>query len=517
MPLSLLLERAAARFGDRVAVEGPDGTRTFAGLADRVSRLASALLALGLRPGERVLELQPNGCGSIESDLALAWAGLVRVPLNPRLGPREWEGIAGDCGARALLYDAAFAAETGALRDGLDVTVASGERGSGREHSREDLIRDAQPGLPRFASSLDDLAGLAYSSGTTGRPKGAMRTHRNRIAAALAMTQEVLGGPPGPDAVFLHAGPVIHTSGLFVLPFLMSGARQLLLGHAGAAEIAGTVRARGVTHTALVPTMIARLLDLPDAGPLASLRMLAYAGAPMPEAHIRRAAEALTPRLVQYYGLVEAMPPLTVLDEADHARGLRDRPDLLRSAGRPCLAVELRVVDGDGVPVGAGVDGEVEVRGDPVMPGYWRAAGREDLGKAVAGGWLRTGDIGRLGDGGRLWLTDRKNDMIITGGYNVYPREIEDVVTGLGGVAQAAAVGLPDPGWGQRVAVAYTCAPGYAVGPEEVLARCRAALPSHKRPKQARHVPVLPLNATGKISRRDVVRLLTEGPGGGTG
>ncbi|MCT9930738.1 AMP-binding protein [Planotetraspora sp. A-T 1434] len=505
MPVSLLVERAAARYGGRVALEGPDGRLTFAQLDDRVTRLARGLLGLGLRPGDRVLELQPNGCGAVESDLALAAAGLVRVPLNPRLDPREWEAIADDSGARALIYDASFTETTEALRSGLGAgfTVVTGD-GPGRP--REELINDSPPNRLRLDHAADDLVGLAYSSGTTGRPKGAMRTQRNRIASALAMTHEVLGGRPRPDSAFLHAGPVIHTSGLFVLPFLVAGARQVLLEHADAATLVETIEAHGITHTALVPTMISRLLAVPgvERARLASLRMLAYAGAPMPERHIRQAAELLTPHLVQYYGLVEAMPPLTVLDEADHARGLDEWPELLRSAGRTCLAVGLRIVDGDGAVLPEGETGEVEVRGDPVMPGYWNAERRDDLGKALTGGWLRTGDIGRLGPGGHLWLTDRKNDMIITGGYNVYPREVEEVVSGIEGVGAAAVVGLPDADWGQRIVVAYTG----QVDPGDVLARCRTALPPHKRPKQAYLYPALPLNATGKISRRDVVEML---------
>jgi acyl-CoA synthetase (AMP-forming)/AMP-acid ligase II len=262
--------------------------------------------------------------------------------------------------------------------------------------------------------------------------------------------------------------------------------------------------------------MVGRLAEAADAPPT-SLRMLAYAGAPMPADHIRRASERLTPQLVQYYGLVEAMPPLTVLDRADHARGLAGEPDLLTSAGRICPAIDLRVVDDAGRPVPDGEPGEVVVGGDPVTPGYFNAAGRTDLGKTFIGGRLRTGDVGRLGDGGRLWLTDRRNDMIITGGYNVYPREIEDVITRVDGIADAAVVGLADPQWGQRITAAYTCSPGRRVEPEEVLRHCRAALPAHKRPKSVHPMDSLPLNATGKISRREVLRLLEDlgAPGAG--
>ncbi|GAA0954886.1 class I adenylate-forming enzyme family protein [Actinocorallia libanotica] len=501
MTIGLLARRAAARFGDRPAVIAADGTRTFSELTDRADRLAHGLLALGLRPGERVLELLPNGCALVESDLALAMAGLVRVPLNPRLGPPEWERIADDCGAGALIYDARFHAETEALRSGLghERTVVLGD-GPGRRWA--ELVLNAAPSQTP-AVRIDDLAGLAYSSGTTGRPKGARRTHRNRIASAMAMTHEVLGGPPAADAVYLHAGPAIHTSGLFVLPFLMAGAPQVMLDHADAPQVLEAIDRHQVTHTALVPTMVDRLAQAATAPP-ASLRMLAYAGSPMPAEHIRRAGERLTPHLVQYYGLVEAMPPLTVLDAADHARGLADQPQLLTSAGRICLAVDLQVVDDDGHPLPDGETGEILVSGDPVTTGYYNAESREDLGKSFLDGRLRTGDVGRVGEGGRLWLTDRRNDMIITGGYNVYPREVEEAISGLPGIAHVAVVGLPDERWGQRITAAYTCLPGHDVRPEELLAHCRGALPSHKCPKAVHQVSELPLNATGKIHRREV-------------
>ncbi|MGH3341708.1 MAG: class I adenylate-forming enzyme family protein, partial [Carbonactinosporaceae bacterium] len=360
------------------------------------------------------------------------------------------------------------------------------------------------------------LCGLHYSSGTTGAPKGARRTHRNWFANVVNMTCDVLGGPPGPADVYAHAGPITHTSGLFLLPFLAAGATQLVMPSFDAEAFVDAVEHRGVTHTAMVPTMVARLLALPgaDRDRLAGLKMLGYAGAPMPPEQIRQAHERLTPHLVQYYGLVEAIPPVTVLDAADHQRGLAGEPELLTSAGRPALGVELAVVDEDGCPVPAGEVGEVVTRGDHVMPGYWRADRRSDPdqdpgrepgrepGKSVEDGWLRTGDLGHLDSAGRLWLVDRKGDMIISGGYNIYPREVEDIVAGVPGVAEVAVVGVDDPEWGQRVTALYTVHEGAAVTPDQILARCRAELASYKKPKDVRQVDAFPLNSTGKIAKK---------------
>ncbi len=505
MDVGTLVTRAARRFADRIATDGPDGTQTFAELGERVVRLANGLLGLGLRPGDRVLDLQSNSTTYLETDLAIRSAGLVRCALNYRLHTSDWERIAEDSGASALVYDARFADRTEALRDQLDHVVVVGD-GPGRPY--DDLVdkgtlRALEPVPP------DALCGLHYSSGTTGHPKGAQRTHRNWFASVVNMTQDVLGGVPGSDDTYVHAGPITHTSGLFVLPFLVAGCRQIILPGWDPQSFVEAVAERGATHTAVVPTMVSRLLAVPgvDRETFAGLRMLGYAGAPMPPEQMRQAYERITPHLVQYYGLVEAIPPVTVLDAADHERGLRAEPELLTSAGRSALGVEIRVVDEEGRPLPDGETGEVVTRGDHVMRGYWNAENRDDLSKSVVDGWLHTGDLGRLGADGHLWLVDRVGDMIISGGYNIYPREVEEVVAEVPGVAEVAVVGVADPDWGQRV-VALVTTPTAASDSdrkalqESVLAHCRARMASYKKPKEVRVVPEFPLNSTGKIAKR---------------
>lgn len=513
MDIGTMVSRAGARFGDRVAVEGADAAdasdrRTFAQLADRVSRIAHGLLALGLEPGDRVLDLQSNSTAYLETDLAIRAAGLVRVALNYRLHPSDWQRIASDCSARGLVYHERFADDIAPVREQVPHVVVVGD---GPETSLEALAGDASPGRDNHRASgrplpvrhPDDLCGLHYSSGTTGHPKGAQRTHRNWFASVVNMTHDVLGGPPGPDDCYVHAGPVTHTSGLFVLPFLVAGARQIVLPTWDPQTFLEAVQERGATHTALVPTMVARLLSHgATREDLAGLKMLGYAGAPMPPEQMRRAHEELTPHLVQYYGLVEAIPPVTVLDAADHARGLADRPELLTSAGRPALGVELAVVDEDGRPVAPGEVGEVVTRGDHVMAGYYNAEARSDLSKAVVDGWLHTGDLGRLSEDGHLWLIDRKGDMIISGGYNIYPREVEEVIAEVPEVGEVAVVGVADADWGQRVVALVTARAGAEVDPERVREHCAARMASYKKPKEVRVVGEFPLNSTGKIAKK---------------
>lgn len=501
MDVGQLVARAALRFGDRVAVEGPERTLTFAQLGDRNVRLANGLRALGLEDGDRVLDLQSNSTTYLETDLAIRAAGLVRVALNYRLHPSDWERIADDSAAVALIYDGRFAEQTEALRSGLgDSRVVVVGNGPGTAYDQ--LMETPATAPPRV--DADALCGLHYSSGTTGHPKGAQRTHRNWMACLVNMTHDVLGGPPGARDVYAHAGPITHTSGLFVLPFLAAGARQLVMPTWDPEAFADAVEHRGVTHTAMVPTMVARLLARPDVDRtrMAGLRMLGYAGAPMPPEQMRRAHDQLTSNLVQYYGLVEAIPPVTLLDAADHERGLAGEPELLTSAGRPALGVELDVVDEDGRSMPAGEIGEVVTRGDHVMRGYWNAASRADLGKSVVDGWLHTGDLGRLDAEGRLYLVDRKGDMIISGGYNIYPREVEDVIAEVPGVAEVAVLGIGDPDWGQRVTALYTVHDGVAVSDDVVMEHCAARLASYKKPKELRRVDAFPLNANGKIAKK---------------
>ncbi len=498
MDIGTLVARAASRFGPRIAVEGPEATRTFAELGERVVRIANALAALGLQPGDRVLDLQTNSTTYLETDLAIRAGGFIRAALNYRLHPSDWERIARDSGARALIYDGSFADQTQQLRAEIEHVVVVGE---GPGLRLEDLIANA-PTTALPVRDPDTLCGLHYSSGTTGHPKGAQRTHRNWMASVVNMTHDVLGGVPGEHDTYVHAGPITHTSGLFVLPFLVAGARQIVLPHWDPANFIDAVARRGATHTAMVPTMVARLLAVPDIAPLAGLKMLGYAGAPMPPEQMRQAAERLTPNLVQYYGLVEAIPPVTLLDETMHARGLSGEPDLLTSAGRTALGVEIAVVDETGKRVPTGEPGEIITRGDHVMAGYWNSETRTDLGKSVVDGWLHTGDLGRIDAEGNLWLMDRKRDMIISGGYNIYPREIEDVVAAIPGVAEVAVLGMPDADWGQRVVAVVTAEPGHTIDPAAVIEHCRAQMASYKKPKEVRVIDAFPLNATGKIAKR---------------
>jgi acyl-CoA synthetase (AMP-forming)/AMP-acid ligase II len=511
MFVASMLRRSAAAWPDRVAIVDGERRVTYRELADRVARLATGLRALGLEPGDRVVDLQYNAATYIETDLACAVARLVRVPVNTRLTVDEWRYIVDDCGARAIVHGAEFtdvAVElaSGAGEPPLRIAVGGGPPGLGYE----ELIERAAPGAEGLTGRPGDIVSLNYSSGTTGRPKGCIRTSRNRFASTVDILTSLFDGRLGAGDVFLHAGPITHASGLFVLPHLAVGATQVVLPRFDAELAVAAMEAHGVTGTVLVPTMLERvvavLADRGEPEPLPALRRVLYAGAPMRPERIAAANAVLGDRLVQFYGLVEAIPPLTVLGRADHAE-----PALLSSAGRPVLGVAVTVTGPDGEPVPMGEVGELAIGGDHVMDGYWDNP--DSTVKAVVDGWLRTGDMARLDERGYVFLVDRKADMIITGGYNVMPREVELVIAEDPAVAEAAVVGLPDPDWGEAVTAFVVAAPGASVDVERLRDLCAARLSGFKKPKRIVVVDDLPRSSTGKVARGALKRSEVGSPG----
>ena len=350
---------------------------------------------------------------------------------------------------------------------------------------------------------------MNYSSGTTGNPKGAIRTHRNRLASLGNIVTDIFGRTLNESDCWVHAGPVTHTSGLFVLPYFAFGAKQIVQAKYEPESLVEAIQHRGANATALVPTMVARLLSMEDMTreKMSNLKMLGYAGAPMPPEQIRQCYDRITKNMVQYYGLVEAIPPVTVLSAADHELGLFKDPEILTSAGNPCTTVEIRIVDEAGKDVPQGEIGEVITRGDHVMRGYYGAAGNDPtVTKAVRDGWLHTGDLGRLDLENRLFLVDRKGDMIISGGYNIYPREIEDVIAEVSDISEVAVMGVFDAEWGQRVVAMVTLAPNANTKGDElvskVLEHCKSRMATYKKPKEVLIVDAFPLNSTGKIAKK---------------
>ncbi len=497
MNLAGLLDRAGRVAGDRPALfVGRRAVATHAGLAAQVRAMAGGLRdRLGLAPGDRVALLMANGPDYLPALFACWQAGLVAVPVNAKLHPREVAYILDNAGARLLLATpdlaGTAAAAVATLSPAPEVIEAGGRDWRGLEACAE---------LPPHPAAPEDPAWLFYTSGTTGRPKGAVLTHRNLLAMTLGYLAEV--DPTGPQDAVLHAAPMSHGSGLYALPHVAAMAAQITPESGGfdPAEIAGLLaHHRGVSLFA-APTMLNRLVRWPGIGgtALPGLRSIVYGGGPMYLADCRRALEVLGPRLVQIYGQGESPMTITVLPrhlhaQADHPRFL----ERLASVGHAQAGIALRVVAPDGTALPPGATGEVILRGDSVMAGYWRnpAATAESL----RAGWLHTGDLGSLDEEGFLTLRDRSKDLIISGGSNIYPREVEEVLLQHADVAEVSVIGRPHADWGEEVVAFVVAAPGATADPAALDAFCLDRIARFKRPKEYRIVAALPKNNYGKV------------------
>ena len=442
---------------------------------------------LGLTPGERVAIAAKNTPAYLELLYGIWHAGLAAVPANAKLHGAELGYILEHCGARVC-----FASQ------GLDAEIAPHAPKSlehlitvGGADYEKLFTADPVTLVPRAA---DDLAWLFYTSGTTGRPKGAMLTHRNLVQASLAYLAEVDSVSPG-DAV-LHAAPMSHGSGVYIMPHVARLGVQVIPESGGfePEEIVALFNAWPRLSMFAAPTMIKRLVACPAECNAENIRTLIWGGAPMYVEDALAALDRFGPRLAQIYGQGEAPMTITTLSKEDIADRQHPRwRERLGSAGKPYANVEVVVADAQDKPVARGEAGEILVRGDVIMAGYWR--NDEASAASLRGGWLHTGDVGIFDQEGYLHLKDRSKDLIISGGSNIYPREVEEVLLTHGKVREVSVIGRPDREWGE-VVVAYVV--GEAT-PKELDALCLAHIARFKRPKDYVFVDTLPKNNYGKI------------------
>ena len=496
MNIAGLLDDGIARAGSRLALAQGSRALTYPELGDRVTRLAAGLSRLGLRRADRIVLLMPNRPELVESLWAAFHGGFVAVPANWHLHPDEVGYIVRHCGAAAIVVSDETAAATRGLPDEVRIVRVARADGSDSGLDYEDVL--APEPSPAVDTAPDDPAWLFYTSGTTGRPKGATLTHRNLAAMTAAYHRDLDLVAEGSS--YLHAAPLTHGSGLYLVPSTARGATQVIAPGTSfsARGFVDLIEAWQVTHaTFLAPTMLRRVVDEARGRALPSLRSVVVGGAPLYQEDLRAAVDVLGPIVTQMYGQGEAPMTITVMPAAEAL----DHPG---SCGRPFRLVTVRIANPDGAagdPVPDGVGGEVLVRGDVVMRGYWDNP--EATAATLAGGWLHTGDIGHF-EGGYLHLTDRAKDVIITGGSNVYPREVEEVLLTHPSVAEAAVIGVPDPEWGESVRAFVVAAD---VTPGELISHCRDRLASFKKPREVILVPDLPKNAAGKILKRELRRL----------
>ncbi len=521
MNLAHALERTSRHRPEEKALSGRgvEGGRTYAELAERVERLASGFDRFDVERGDRVAILMKNHAAFIETSFALYRIGAVKVPLNSMLTPSEHGMLASDADVDALVVETPFLDHCGSMETTFETVIAVGNRdGNGeatlpfasRTVDYEDLIAETEPGAGIADVSLDDPCAIMYTSGTTGRPKGVQHTHGTWLSTALGL-ESVLEQSAGD--VTLHAAPLTHGSGFLVESTVLSGGRNHLSDGFEPERFLETVERVGVNTVFVAPTMIYKLLDNYDGGDrydTESLRSIYYAGSPMTAARIEEGIEKLGNVFVQSYGQMECPMLVTVLDREDHRRATETETEThrerLQSAGREVEIAHLRVVDENGESVPTGDVGEVVVRGPHVTPGYLNRP--DATADAFSGGWLHTGDMGRVDEAGYLYILDRKKDMIITGGMNVFPREIEEVVVEHRSVSNAAVIGVPDEYWGEKVTALVEPRPDETVEEgslvEEIRERCAKRLAAYKKPKTIEIVDELPRNSYGKVLKTEL-------------
>lgn len=508
MDLAHLLFRSAQRHPDRpLWVATHRNTVTYAEGAARVASLASAINRR-TEQRSRVVILTTNRYEGMESYFAAIAAGCAAVTLNPRGHVDDYRHAIADSTASIVIVDTALVDRLAGLHDEFPAVkhwVAFGGTDEGYE-SWEEWVASESPNRPELSIEPDDPAWLFYTSGTTGKPKGAIESHRN----LLAMTQHFLlelGSDLAPTDVILHLAPISHGSTSVGMPHIAVGAAHAFPESLSfePASVFATIEKLGVTATMLAPTMIRMLLDSPDveAYDLSSLKSIVYGAAPMPVKDLEEALHVFGPVFVQFYGQAEAAATITCLPKSEHR--LDGDPATLKrlgSAGRETMATQIRILDPEGNAVAAGETGEICVRGELVMPGYWNRP--EATAEAIRDGWLHTGDAGYLDEAGYLFITDRIKDMIISGGSNIYAKEVEDVLGKLPGVHEVAIIGLPDPKWGEVVAAVIVRDSDSELTEEDVVSFARANMASYKKPHHVWFTEKLPTSAYGKVLKRDL-------------
>jgi long-chain acyl-CoA synthetase len=486
------LTETARRHAARVAVRVDNAAMTYRGLDEASARVAGLLRERGLSSGDRVGIMMPNVAEVPVVYYGVLRAGGVVVPMNPLLQAREVAYYLGDSGAGLIFAWHAFAdqARSGAEQAGADLIVVD-------EVAFPDLLASAAPDDQVVTRDDEDTAVILYTSGTTGHPKGAELTHGNLISNTEVSRADIVRA--GPDDVIFGGLPLFHVFGQTVAlnVAVASGACLTLLPRFDAEHALRIIARHRVTVFEGVPTMYVALLHQPDRAnyDTSALRMCISGGAALPVEVLRGFEEAFGVPVLEGYGLSETSPVASF----NHP-GRERKPG---SIGTPVRDVRMRVVDRDDNEVAQGEVGEIVIRGPNVMKGYWKRA--EATAEAVRDGWFHSGDLARVDEDGYFYIVDRKKDLIIRGGYNVYPREIEEVLYEHPAVAEAAVIGLPHPALGEEVGAAVALKPGAVIGPEELRDYVKGQVAAYKYPRRVWIVDVLPKGPTGKIQKRDIV------------
>lgn len=504
MHLSHLFQRAVREYADRPALtQGAGPHFSYEALNRRVSALAGWLRSdLGLQPGGRVTLVLKNCLQYAEAQLAIWHAGLCAVPVNSKLHPNELEYVLRDSGSSACLSAGELYRElqpVAARMDGLQlIDVAS---------AQYQRALDCAP-IPAVEGDGTDNAWLFYTSGTTGRPKGVTLTHDNLVAMSLNFYADVQ--MVDPTDVLVHVAPMSHGSGLYGIPYWIRGALQVVpeCGGFDESELFDLLDRYDSVSLFASPTIVQRMVGHAQATvrSAAGLRAVIVGGAPFYMEDIKAAIACFGPRIAQIYGQGETPMSITALSAQRIGQAVeKNETAVLASVGTHLTAIDVAILDEAGRPAPNGTAGEVAVRGPTVMKGYWNNP--EATAQTLVDGWLHTGDIGIIDENGMLQLRDRSKDVIISGGTNIYPREVEEVLLQHAAVKEVSVIGVADREWGEAVSAFVVCHPGAAVTEEELDVLCLQSIARFKRPRTYFFVSELPKNSTGKVLKTELRKL----------
>lgn len=492
-----LYVRAIRRHGDQEALVDEHGSLTYRELGHRVAGIVECLRGHGLSRGDSIAQLSGNKIDAVCVIAAAFVAGLRYTPLHPLGAEDDHAFILRDAQIDCLVVDEHRFGDRGERLvphlQGKRVVLSHGN--SSFAAPLDSLAPAVARQLPRCEAAFEDIALIAYTGGTTGKPKGVVHRHRSLIANLFISMSEWDWGVP---ARFLAVTPISHASFLFILPVLLRGGTVALAGSFTPHGFGELVRRHAISTTFLVPTMIRALVEEYAAvGELPSLQTIIYGAAPIAPDRLHAALERYGNRFAQLYGQTEAPNAVCMLFKRHHDM---TRPERLASCGVVLAGNEVRILREDGTEATTGEPGELCVRGPLVMDGYWNRP--DETAQALRDDWLHTGDVARADEDGFLYLIDRRNDVIITGGFNVYPREVEDVLATHRDVAQSCVFGIPDDKWGEAVCAAVVLREGADTEPDELAAHVRAGKGPIQAPKRIDFVGRLPLTPLGKIDRR---------------
>lgn len=516
MLVSDIIEYSAHHVPEEAALWFEDDRISYSELRDRCYRLSNAMLDIAA-PGDRVAILSENCPEYVECYYGVPGAGMVLTLLNYRLSGRELTYIINNSEPSVLIVEAKYLPLIRSIRDAIPTVqhiFVIGDTEADRKYADTfksySPFRDSgSPTRPDARPSEDDVCWLIYTSGTTGLPKGAMLTHRNLMTSIL---NSLASWDRGFNDIYLFTFPLFHVAGYAMPMQHLRGIPVVLIRNFDASILFSLVERHKVTSFAAAPTMIAMLLEHPDIDryDLSTLRNIGYGASAMPAEVIRR-TRARWPEMKfgTGFGMTELAGNVMVLLSEEHDNALRDGSDVLSSVGHQMPLAKVRVVDDDGNDCPPNIPGEIVVKGEQVLKGYWRNP--EATEKSFRDGWFHTGDVGRWNENGYLFIVDRKKDMILSGGENIYPREVEEVLYEHPSVIEAAVIGIPDEKWGEVVVAVLTTRGASRPSEDEIILFTRERIASYKKPRHVVFVEELPKNASGKILKRELRDMIQRG------